>query len=126
MTTHDVAKGFSARELARYEDLLLDRRHRLLDDLQTLEKADANGAGEIPPTSSHLADLGSDREASDISLGRRESESTEIQEIDDALDRIRDGSFGLCEDCSRLISNGRLQAIPYARLCLSCKTVEEA
>src|SRR5579862_6072891 len=126
MGSNGVAEGFTQDDLGRFESLLLDRRRLLLRDLQTLEEGDSQNASDSAPVSSHLADLGSDREASDISLGRRESESTEIQEIDDAMERIRDGSFGLCEDCSRLISNGRLQAIPYARLCLSCKTVEEA
>ena len=125
MTTNGVAKGFAARDLARYESLLLDRRHQLLGDLQTMEDADAKTAPDASAASSHFAEFGSDCEASDISLSRRESESTEVQEIDDALDRIREGSFGHCEDCTLTISKDRLEAIPHARLCLNCKTAEE-
>jgi DnaK suppressor protein len=106
--------------------MLLERRELLFNDMRGLEAAEAREAADIPRRSSHLADLGSDRAASDVSLGRRESECEEIQEIDDALDRVRDGSFGLCEDCELRIPKARLEAIPYARLCLVCKMREES
>ena len=125
MGSHGVAEGFAADDLARFESLLLERRRLLLGDMQAMEDADAQGATGSSAMSSHLADLGSDREASDISLGRRESESTEIQEIDDAIERIREGSFGRCETCEKPIARERLEAIPYARLCLPCKAEEE-
>ncbi|HLY11467.1 MAG TPA: TraR/DksA family transcriptional regulator [Planctomycetota bacterium] len=125
MGSNGVAEGFTQDDLGRFESLLLDRRRLLLRDLQTLEEGDSQNASDSAPVSSHLADLGSDREASDISLGRRESESTEIQEIDDAMERIREGSFGRCESCEKTIARERMEAIPYARLCLPCKTEEE-
>jgi RNA polymerase-binding transcription factor DksA len=83
-----------------------------------MEEADARDGSEPSALPSHIADQGSDRGRVDVSLGRRESASTEIQEIDEALERIRDGSFGLCENCDKPIVKGRLEAIPYARLCL--------
>lgn len=126
MGPNGVAEGFTQDDLDRFESLLLERRRVLMSDLRTLEDADASGASETSALSSHLADLGSDREASDISLGRRESESTEIQEIDEAMERIREGSFGRCESCEKPIAKERLEAIPYARLCLPCKKEEES
>jgi DnaK suppressor protein len=117
--------GLTAEEMERFETLLLERRRVLLSDLRTLEEGDARDTSESSAVSSHLADLGSDREASDISLGRRESESTEIQEIDEAMERIREGSFGRCESCEKPIARERLEAIPYARLCMPCKVEEE-
>ena len=126
MATNGTVEGFTQDDLNRFEALLVERRRLLLSDLQALEDGSACDASEVSAMSSHLADFGSDRAASDVSLGRRESESTEVQEIDDARERIREGSFGRCETCEKPIAKDRLEAIPYARLCLPCKREEEA
>jgi len=124
--SHNVAaNGLTKPELEAFESALLERRKLLLNDFQALEEADARDASDAPNMSMHLAEMGSDQASSDLSLGRRESASGEIQEIDEALERIRDGSFGLCESCDKPIARERLSAIPYARLCLPCKVEEE-
>lgn len=125
MTANGVARRFGEKELAGFRDLLLERRRLLLSDLQTLEETEAGNVPEVLEHTSQMADFSAAREASDFSLGRRQSETTEIQEIDDALERIDDGSFGHCEECDGRIARDRLEAIPYARLCLKCKTAEE-
>ena len=88
MATNGTVEGFTQDDLNRFEALLVERRRLLLSDLQSLEEGDARDASEVSAMSSHLADFGSDSAASDVSLGRRESESTEVQEIDDARERI--------------------------------------
>jgi RNA polymerase-binding protein DksA len=125
MSRNGTLEGFTRNQLEQFETALLERRQLLLNDFQALEAAEARDASHAASASTHLADLGSDRAASDISLGCRESASGEIQQIDEALERILDGSFGLCETCDKRISEERLGAIPYARLCLSCKKREE-
>jgi len=126
MITNGTLEGLTRDELARIKSVLLERRRQLLSDIQSQQDADSGNASEASAPSSHLADLGSDREASDINLGRREAEVTEIQEIDDAMERIRVGSFGRCETCRKAIGRERLLAIPYALLCLPCKKEEES
>jgi len=126
MTTNGIAERLTREQREQFEGGLRERRRLLLNDFQSLEEAEARDASELAVPSSHLADHGSDRAASDVSLGCRESASNEIQEIDDALERLQDGSFGLCESCEQAISPARLEAIPYARLCMPCKTKEEA
>lgn len=125
MNPNSTVDKLTAEELSKFEADLLERRRILLGDFQSIEDGDARDASELSGNSTHIADLGSDRASSDVSLGRRESASGEIQEIDDALERIRDGSFGLCESCEKGIVKERLEAIPYARLCLPCKVEEE-
>jgi DnaK suppressor protein len=125
MATNGIAEGFTKDELDQFESMLLERRRVLLNDILALEVAEINDASNLSSLSSHLADLGSDCASSDVSLGRRESESTEIQEIDDAMERIREGSFGRCESCGEAIAKARLEAIPYTGLCLLCKAEEE-
>ncbi|MDA3792511.1 MAG: TraR/DksA family transcriptional regulator [Elusimicrobia bacterium] len=53
-------------------------------------------------------------------LGDHEHKRIEL--IEDTLRKIDDGSFGKCESCSKKISNDRLKALPYAKLCMKCKT----
>jgi DnaK suppressor protein len=50
----------------------------------------------------------------------------EIAEIDDAITRINDGDFGLCEDCDGDIAVQRLRALPFARLCVECASERES
>ena len=122
----NVAVGkLTPADLQEFETALLERRRVLMNDFQALEEAETRDTSDLSSLSTHLADLGTDRASSDVSLGRRESASSEIQEIDEALERLRDGSFGLCENCEKPILKARLEAIPYARLCLKCKQQEE-
>jgi RNA polymerase-binding transcription factor DksA len=112
--------------LSEFEDLLRRRKAVLADDVLGLERASAETAENDHPRSTHLADRGTDSFEQDVRLGRMESAGDEIVEIDDALGRLHDGRYGLCEECGRPLPLGRLRAIPYARLCISCKRSEEA
>jgi DnaK suppressor protein len=125
MAHNGVVERFTRDELSGIEAILLERRRLLLGDYRALEDADSQNLPDGSATPSHPAELGSDLQSSDISLGRRESECAEIREIDEALARLRLGSYGLCEACEAPISKARLEAIPYAGLCLACKTIEE-
>jgi RNA polymerase-binding transcription factor DksA len=124
-----ASKGLSKAELAEFKALLTRRRRVLSGDVETLEgeacKKGADAAGDLSTLPMHLADLGTDSFEQDISLGLMENESDEIREIEEALERIKDGSFGLCETCKKRIPKERLKAIPYARLCVNCKKKEE-
>ena len=100
-----------------------------MGDVKGLEdeacKKGSDAAGDLSTLPMHLADLGTDSFEQDISLGLMENESDEIQEIEEALERIKDGTFGLCETCRKKIPKERLRAIPYTRLCVNCKKKEE-
>jgi DnaK suppressor protein len=125
-TTNGTVEKLTREELEQFETMLLERRRLLLNDFQALEAEEAQAGGSESPLSTHLADVGSDRASSDVNLGCQASTSSEIRDIDEALERIRDGTFGLCETCDQGIAKARLEAIPYARLCLPCKTEEES
>jgi RNA polymerase-binding transcription factor DksA len=124
-----VKGGLSKSELNEFKVLLLHRKGVLQGDVKTLEdeacKKGADAAGDLSTLPMHLADLGTDSHEQDISLGLMENESDEIAEIQEAFERIKDGSFGLCENCRKKIPKERLRAIPYTRLCVSCKKKEE-
>lgn len=120
--------GLSKAELQEYKNLLLVRKRVLQGDVKGLEneamKKGGDG-GDLSTLPMHLADLGTDNFEQDLSLGLMESESDELQQIEEAFERIIDGSFGLCETCKKKIPKERLKAIPYARLCIGCKMKEE-
>ncbi len=126
MSDNIAVNKLTPAELQEFETALLERRRILMGDFRALEEAETRDTSSLSSLSTHLADMGTDSAESDVSLGRRASASSEIQDIDDALDRIRDGTFGLCESCEKPILKARLEAIPYARLCLACKQEEES
>lgn len=120
-------KGLSKKELKEFKELLMIRRKVLLGDVTNMEsEALKKGQdGELSTLPLHMADLGTDSFEQDITLGLMETESDELQEIQEALERIKDGSFGLCEGCKKPIPKARLKAIPYTRMCVECKRKEE-
>jgi len=124
-----VKSGLSRGEMSEFKALLLLRKKILRDDVKGLEneamKKGSDAAGDLSTLPMHMADMGTDTFEQDMSLGLMENEADELREVDDALDRIRDATYGMCETCRKKIPKERLKAIPYARLCLSCKKTEE-
>ncbi len=119
----------SKRELSEFREVLMRRLKLLLKDVGKLQgeamKKGADAAGDLSTLPMHLADLGTDSFEQDMSLGLMENESGQIREIEEALERIKEGTYGFCEGCRKKIPRERLRAIPYARLCVDCKKKEE-
>ena len=125
MLTRKIPAKLTPGELEHFERALRERRHVLMADVRALEAEEAEDSTSTSGLANHLADLGTDRAAADLRMGCRESASEEIQQIDEALERIADSSFGLCETCDAPIAKVRLEAIPYASLCLACQKSAE-
>ncbi|MGE0758691.1 MAG: TraR/DksA family transcriptional regulator [Pirellulaceae bacterium] len=60
-----------------------------------------------------------------VSSQLAQSESRELAQVEEALGRMRDGTYGVCESCNEGIPLARLQALPYARLCVQCQRTAE-
>lgn len=82
--------------------------------------AGAEDAGGISNAPIHLGDLGSQEEAVVVNLGLAMNEVSLRKEVDDAILRLDGGIFGICEACGNEIASERLEALPYARLCIHC------
>jgi len=125
-----IRKGMSKTELKEFKILLHQRSKLIMGDLDGLEGETrgngGNGSGDQSSVPGHMAELASDASEKAFSYGRMESQSEELKEIKDALDRITDGSFGSCENCQGKIPKDRLRAIPYARRCVKCQGKEES
>jgi DnaK suppressor protein len=111
-------------DVEKYRELLLDERQRVAEALAHLQvEYSAAQADEIPEVG--IADTASvtiDREV-DLSIDR--TASGVLREIDAALARIDDGTYGRCLRCGEPIGEKRLEAMPYATLCIECKRKEE-
>jgi RNA polymerase-binding transcription factor DksA len=112
--------------LSEMEEILKRRKASLVDDVLGLERSRTDNSEMVPAHSSHMAESGTDAFEEELRLARMESAGDEIFEIEEALRRIREGTYGTCEACAAALPVGRLRAIPYARLCLACKVAEEA
>lgn len=82
------------------------------------DEAFTPGGGSTQPN--HMAELGSATYEQDVTLQMLECEGDVLEEIRDAIERIRLGSFGKCERCRKQIPRPRLNAIPYTRYCVQC------
>ncbi|MCB9831665.1 MAG: TraR/DksA family transcriptional regulator [Planctomycetes bacterium] len=113
-----------ARERDRFKKLLLERRAKLSGTLISMadEALKPHGGGH---DADEIADMGSDQFEQELTLGLMESERQEVNLIDEALDRIEDGSFGECLGCEATIPTPRLMAIPSARYCIACQSYIE-
>ena len=99
---------------------LLERKAELLRSTLSLEER-----ADLPTFTNHPADAASDAIGDEVALSLLESETRELREVSLALDRLRRGSYGRCEDCGASIDPARLEAMPEARLCRTCKLEEE-
>jgi RNA polymerase-binding protein DksA len=110
--------------LEHFRELLLEERRRVTDAIEYLHAENAGSMqDEAPETGlADTATLTLDREL-DYSL--EEHSSYVLKEIDAALGRIETGTFGMCGRCGKPIAEERLEAMPYATLCIECKRLEE-
>src|SRR3989449_8884875 len=70
-------------------------------------------------------DLASDARDREINLILNDRDRDKLQAIDDALARVEDGTYGVCESCESDVAEGRLEALPFTRLCISCQAERE-
>ncbi|MDD4981035.1 MAG: TraR/DksA family transcriptional regulator [Candidatus Omnitrophica bacterium] len=121
---------FTKKELEYFKDLILKIKDKSLDEIKhisedTLKKSQKDAAGDISGYTYHMADVASDTYDREFSLGLASNEREALYELDDALKRIEEGRFGICEECKTPVTKIRLKAVPYARLCLKCQEKRE-
>ncbi|HOW42556.1 MAG TPA: TraR/DksA C4-type zinc finger protein [Candidatus Omnitrophota bacterium] len=120
-----MKKKLNKKELADYKKLIAKKKSELVDEISNLkaetQKSQKDAAGDISGYTYHMADVATDTYDREFSLGLVSNERKVLYELDDALKRIEDGTFGICEDCGEQISKSRLKALPYARLCVACQ-----
>lgn len=96
-----------------------------LKELQEQAERPASSLGELTTESPDFADQASMESDLDLTLHIREREAKLISKIEEALERIEEKTFGICEDCGEEISEKRLKARPVTTLCINCKRQQE-
>lgn len=118
------------KEREEFKQLLEKEKENLLSKIEHLENNSLNKSqrelsGDLSGYSFHMADVGTDSFNREFSLGLVNSEQKLLYEVNESLHRLEKGKFGRCEQCEKLIGRKRLQAIPYARLCIKCEEKKE-
>jgi RNA polymerase-binding protein DksA len=109
--------GLHARELEHFRELLLAKRRELVGDMSSMERealrsTTGTNLSNLPP---HMADMGTDNYEQEFTLGLVEKDRQLLREINSALAKIQNGTYGICEGTGKPISKARLEAQPWAK-----------
>jgi RNA polymerase-binding protein DksA len=109
--------GYVLRDLEHFRDLLLAKRHEIVGDMSSMEREAlrTSGGSNLSTLPIHMADMGTDNYEQEFTLGLVEKDRNLLREINAALGKIQNGTFGICEGTGKPIGRPRLEAQPWAR-----------
>ena len=122
-STRKKKRGLSAADTEHFKLMLLEKRREILRNVnefedEALKKSRLDASGDLSSMPIHMADLGTDNYEQEFALGLMDSEMKLLREIDGALGRIEQRTYGVCEGTSKPIPKARLEAQPWARYCV--------
>jgi len=119
----------TAIETDRFRETLLEARKRVEAAIQNLHDEHpgtlAEDSGEETAYDNHLADTATETYDRELDYTLEENSEHVLAEIGAALKRIEEGSYGTCTNCDRPIAVERLEALPWATLCIDCQRDRE-
>jgi RNA polymerase-binding transcription factor len=118
-------KGYNKTELEHFRVIILDKRKQIIEELELIHETLNDNAGgdyfeESSPYSLHM-EQGTDTMEKEKNYLLAARQRKFLEYLDDAIKRIDRGVYGFCQDCGKLIDKARLEAVPHAQLCISCK-----
>jgi RNA polymerase-binding protein DksA len=118
------------KDSEHFKKLLLKKRKELMEQMELIKNTEKEATlkeatGDHSSYSYHMADQGTDTMEREKNLFYAQRDGRLLYHIEQALDRIEEGTFGLCHSCKNPISRERLEAVTHARLCIECKSNEE-
>ena len=102
-------------DLEQLKKQLIDLKRLLLKPATRIEST----------TEGDVCDISSMERERNMSLQMIERDRSKLKAVEDALERIEDGSFGSCDECGETISAGRLKIMPFANVCVACLSLQE-
>jgi DnaK suppressor protein len=115
----ELKKGIDSKTLARFKKILLKEREEIVGEVkQIFESSKEMGQDGIQDIGDEAANIYNKQ----VLLSLNENEQVRLKEVDEALDRIKNGSYGVCEECGGPISLKRLEVRPVAKYCVPCLT----
>ena len=121
MNIGNTDKTRRKKRLGRHSAQLLERERRLFGGLRDVEQ---EGAGKVLDGADAM-DAASASAVNDVEACLEELRAVELVEINDAFQKLFDGTYGMCEECGKRISQARLRVIPAVSLCVACKRARE-
>ncbi len=107
------------KTIAKFKKLLLKQREEIVGEVkQMVESSKEMGQDGIQDIGDEAANIYNKQ----VLLSLNENERTRLQEVDESLDRIENGTYGICEECGGPISLKRLEVRPVAKYCVPCLT----
>lgn len=125
-----IRELLTPEEIEHFRQLLLEKLKEITGDVHWLEnqglhRSRQDSTGDLSNMPIHMADIGTDTYEQEFSLGLMDSERRLVREILDALKRINQGTYGICEGTGKPIPKGRLEASPWARYCVEYASLLE-
>ena len=104
------------------KEMLLKKREDLVQEISRRSKASTeSGAQDI----GDILDSVSEERTRELDMILTDREKRKLAQIDDAIDRIDENTYGLCEDCGVKIPKARLKVLPFAKYCVECQEKNE-
>ena len=121
--------ALSKEQKKQFRQLLITEREKLAGEIKAIaqdaSKSPREASGDLSVYTMHMADMAADTYERELSMNLVSSEQEILYEIDDALKRLDDGSYGVCQQCNQPITMSRLKAVPYASMCIACQRAKE-
>lgn len=124
-TPKTIKSPFDQQTIQYFKELLLEKRREAEEEEQKIEDNisnlnEANNADQSSVTH-HMGDFGSDTEEMQLNYQLLERTRKYLNQINNALQRIEDGSYGICKATGKPISKGRLESVPHTRYSIEAK-----
>ncbi|MFP4163816.1 MAG: TraR/DksA family transcriptional regulator [Chitinispirillaceae bacterium] len=125
-----MSKKLTKKQLEYFKDKLQAERQKVLEEVGELQQSNlkqsiSDSAGENSRYSYHLGDVASLSYGREFSMGLAERQQKYLEQIDDALQRIEEGTYGICKVTGELISVERLEEVPVAKYSVKGKEIME-
>jgi RNA polymerase-binding protein DksA len=116
--------GLSVKELEYFRDKLLEKRREIVGDMSSMEREAlrSGGTSNLSTLPIHMADMGTDNYEQEFTLGLVEKDRNLLREINNALAKIQNGTYGICEGTGKVIPKARLEVQPWARFGVEYQT----
>ncbi len=125
----DKEHPLSKDQVKQFRELLIEERAKVADEIKSIardaSKNPREASGDLSAYTVHMADMSSDTYERELAMNIASSEQQVLYQIDEALKRVDEGTYGTCQQCDRPIALSRLKAVPYTSLCINCQRDKE-
>ena len=123
------SKVLNEEKLKKYENILLlekEQTQKIINGIDAIQRRSTKErSGDLSSYSLHQADMGTDTDESEKRVYLLNREMEKLKKLNLALNRVQDKTYGVCAICGCFIPEKRLNVVPFANLCIDCKSKEE-